>query len=261
VILYVVNQLQLRWTLRLLAVVAPLALVEGLLLLLVKGAIRRFDQQLLALLQAGKTEALLPLYRQQGLLRFAAPRHYTRGKLGLIYARLQRHAEAADAYREALDSAPDAKRYPLTLGLANSLHAIGDDDAAEEAYREAIDEDHVNVQASVKLSGLIRARAGDLAEAERYLRTAVDAGRDGKLRCELALLLLERGQAEEAAWQHSLAAEELAKDEGSGAALEQVRAALREAGVDPDAPAAPPAAADASEQAPSPAEAEAGEPP
>jgi tetratricopeptide (TPR) repeat protein len=233
---------QMTWWMRLIAVVAPLAAVEGLLQLMVKGATRRFDQRLLSLLQAGETAGLMPLYKAQGLLRFAAPRHYTQGKLGLIHTKRGNHAEAADAYRQALDSAPEAKRYALELGLANSLLKIGEVLEAEEVFRSAIDEEHINVQACAKLSRLIRARGGDLDEAERYLRTAVDAGRNGVLRCELVQLVLEQGRPEDAAWQLSLAVEELGDDEAGATALAEARAALTAAGVDLDAPVSAPAA-------------------
>jgi tetratricopeptide (TPR) repeat protein len=240
-ILYAVGTVQMTWWMRLVAVVAPLAVMEGVLQLMLKGATRRFDQRLLSLLQAGETAGLLPLYKAQGLLRFAAPRHYTQGKLGLIHSKLGSHAEAADAYRQALDSAPEAKHYALALGLANSLFEIGEVAEAEEAFRSALDDEHINVQACAKLSRLIRARGGDLDEAERYLQTAVDVGRNGVLRCELVQLLLEQGLPEDASWQFSLAVEELGDDEVGAAALAKARAALEAAGVDPDAPVSPPA--------------------
>jgi tetratricopeptide (TPR) repeat protein len=238
-ILFLLGRLEAGWIVRLTAVVLPLAALEAVLYLMVKSRSVRFDKRLMSLLQAGRSSELLPLYQQQGLLRFAAPRHYTQGKLGLIYARLDRHAEAADAYREALDSAPEAKRYMLSLGLANSLFEAGEGLEAEQVYREIIDKDHVNVQACANLSQLIRTRGGELADAERYLRMAVDTAGGGARRCELVHLLLARGKNEEAAWQLRLATEELASGDGNARdALHEARDAARSAGIDLDA--APP---------------------
>jgi tetratricopeptide (TPR) repeat protein len=225
VTLYITTQLPLNWITRLGLVILPLVALEVILQLLVRGRSRQFDQRLYALLQAERPHELLPLYQRQILLRFAAPRHYTQGKLGLIYAKLGRQEEAASAYREALEEAPEAKRYALALSLGNSLYELGDAEEAEEVYRSATDEDHINVQACANLSRLIVKRGGDLGEAELYLKKAVEAARGGALRSELVLLLLKQGKSEEARWQLSLAEEQLAHEELS----EQDRRSLKEA--------------------------------
>lgn len=223
--LYTTTQLPLNWITRIGLLILPLVALEVVLQLLVRGRSRQFDQRLYALLEADRPGELLPLYQRQHLLRFAAPRHYTQGKLGLIYAKLGRHGEAASSYREALDEAPEAKRYALALSLGNSLYELGDAEEAEEVYRSATDEDHINVQACANLSRLIARRGGDLDEAELYLKKAVEVARGGVLRSELVLLLLKQGKTEEAQWQLGLAEEELAQKDVSEQALQALREA------------------------------------
>lgn len=223
--LYITTQLPLNWITRIGLVILPLVALEVILQLLVRGRCRQFDQRLYALLQTERPDELLPHYQRQLLLRFAAPRHYTQGKLGLIYTKLGRHGEAASCYREALEEAPEAKRYALALSLGNSLYVLGEDKEAEEVYRSATDEDHINVQACANLSRLIVRRGGDLDEAELYLKMAVEAARGGVLRSEMVLLLLKLGKGEEARWQLSLAEEELAEKDLSEKDLKSLKEA------------------------------------
>ncbi len=227
-LLVLARRLGLPWSLTLVAVVVPLIGVEALLRRLVDRHGRRFEQQLVALLQAGRNDELLPLYRGQLLLRFAAPRHLTLGKLGLIHGRLGQHRHAVAAYREALIDVGPEGNYTLSLGLAASLYELGEDQEAEKLYRSLITDDRINVQACARLSRLIFRRGGDPAEAERLLRMAVDAARGGALRCELALFLVEQGRPDEARQQLLQAEQELSDstDEEDRAALERVRARL-----------------------------------
>jgi Flp pilus assembly protein TadD len=192
------------------AVLIPLVALEGILRLLVSRRLPAFEQELMARLQQGRNDELLPLIREQRFLALAGPRHYLQGKLGMIYRQLGQHSLAAATFREALQDAPPARQFALALGLADSLYAIGEDSEAERLYRQSLDDKHRSARACANLSRLIRKRGGDKEEAEAYLRLAVDDARDGKLRCELVWLLLEQGKVEEAAWQLQLAGEEMA---------------------------------------------------
>ena len=203
----------LSWTIATAVVVGPLVVVDQLLRLVIKGPSRRFEQQLMAMIQAGKNDELLPLYDRQRLLRFAAPRHFVQGKLALIYSRLGKTELAAAAYREALDDAPAAESYPLALGLASSLYEIGELEEAERVYRGAIDDERVNVQACANLARMIVRRGGDGEEAETYLNMAVQAAHDGALRCELVELLARRSKLAKAREQLAQAEKELAGTE------------------------------------------------
>jgi tetratricopeptide (TPR) repeat protein len=222
---YAAHRAGLSWTVATAVVVAPLLVIDQLLRFATKGPSRRFEQQLMTMIQAGKNEELLPLYDSQHLLRFAAPRHFIQGKLALIYSRLGKPELAAAAYREALDDAPAAESYPLALGLANHLYEIGELEEAERVYRGAIDDERVNVQACANLARLIIKRGGDDEEAEIYLSMAVQAAQDGALRCDLVELLARRGKPAEARQQLERAQKELAGSENEKelAALERAR--------------------------------------
>jgi len=231
--LLLARRFQLPWSVSAILAVAPLVVVEGLLQLFLRRRTGHFERQLLALLQVGKLDQLLPLYRRQLLLRFAAPRHFTLGKLGLIYARQGRHHGAASAYSEALHDAPPDQRYTLALGLGASLFELGEHDEAEKVYATTVDDEHVNVQACCRLAQLILKRGGDPKEAERYLRLGVDAARGGAPRCELVALLAAEGRLDEAREQLELATKEMAAaelPEADAAALQRARDAVERAG-------------------------------
>jgi tetratricopeptide (TPR) repeat protein len=233
--LVLARRYQLPWGLSAILAVAPLVLLEVLLQLFLRRRTGRFERQLVALLQAGRLDQLLPLYRRQLLLRFAAPRHLTLGKLGLIYARQGQHRGAASAYREALHDAPPAQRYALALGLGASLFELGEHHEAEQVYATTVDDEHINVQACSRLARLILKRGGDPEEAERYLRLGVDAARGGVSRCELVELLASQGRIDEAREQLELATTELAAvelTEADAAALQRAREAVERASVD-----------------------------
>lgn len=217
------RSLGLPWSLTLTLTVVPLVGLEVLLRTLVERRERRFEQRLMAALQAGRNDELLPLYRAQLLLRFAAPRHLVLGKLGLIFSRLGRHGEAAAAYREALTDIGPERGYTLALGLAGSLYELGELKEAEKLYRSVIDDERINVQACARLSRLIRKRGGDPDEAERFLRMAVDAARGGKLRCELAEQLAERGELDHAREELARAEQEIGEDAEARDALKRAR--------------------------------------
>jgi tetratricopeptide (TPR) repeat protein len=201
----------LRWVQTALLLI-PILLLEGLLQLLVSRRLPRFERELLSLIQRGAQRGdLLSFVRQQTLLRFAAPRYYLAGKLGMVYRHLKEPAAAAQAFRDALDEAPTAKRLSFAMGLAESLYETGEDREAEGLYRSFLTEEQPPGQGRghANLARLILKRGGDPEEAEAQLKCAVDAECGGALRCELVHLLLFRGKLEEATGQLGLAAEEM----------------------------------------------------
>lgn len=236
--LILARHLQLTWVATLVLVVVPLVAVEGILRLILQGQMKTFDHQFMQLLQSGRRDDLMSLYRRQMLLRLAAPRHYLLGKLGLAHGQLGQHRAAAAAYAEALDDAPSDRRHTLALNLGHSLCEIGETVRAEQIYRLALDDGNVNVQACMMLGRLIAQHGGDLDEAERYMKKGVDAARGGLARCELIHLLLARGKEQEAAQQLQLADEELSGgDTEQQDSLEKARAAVHAAGGDLAEPA------------------------
>lgn len=209
---------------------APLVPVDAVLRHLVSQRLAALERQLMAGIQSGADQQqLLALYRRQRLLRFAAPHHQLLGLLGLIYAASAQHAEAAVAYREALEDAPPAQAFVLAMGLADALFEIGQYEEAERTYRLYLDEEHRSARALANLSRIIRRDEAELEQAEEYLRLAVELERGGKLRCELVELLVEQGKLEDARWELNLAQEEL--QQGSAeelALLDGVRLSVKE---------------------------------
>lgn len=201
---------------------APLLLMEGVFRLLVSRRLPGLQREILARLQAGAAASeLLSFYNQQIFLRFAAPRYAMQGLLGLIHSTLGQHRQAAAAYEEALEEAPGSRRFPLAVGLGDSLYELGKLEDAEEIYRESLDEKHTSSRACANLARIIRDRGGELQEAEIYLRQALEMSRKSMLRGELVELLAAQGKGEEADWELQVAEEEL----GSGS--EEERACLQ----------------------------------
>ena len=119
----------------------PLVAVEWLMRAVVGKRMPMFDSELMARIKDGADEdRLLAFYREQLLLRFAAPRHQMQGKLALIHGSRGQHRRAATAYRDALDDAPPKEAFPLALGLADSLYEAGEHEEAEQVYRQSMDE-------------------------------------------------------------------------------------------------------------------------
>jgi tetratricopeptide (TPR) repeat protein len=191
-------------------------------------------------LLSGRGEEALAYLRSRRFFRFASPRYYLQGKLGLVHQQLGQHEAAALAFRQALEEAPSRKGFALALGLGDSLFALGQDFEAEQVYRAAIDDEHASPRACANLARLVRRRGGELEEVETLLRRALDAQRGGGLiRCELAVVLAERGKLEDARFEVALAAEELGADlrAEERTALEAARAAVGEATPAAEAPA------------------------
>jgi Flp pilus assembly protein TadD len=196
------------------------------------------DKELMARLLSGRGEEALAFLQGQRMLRFAGPRYYLQGKLGLIHQQLGQHRAAVEAFRQALEDAPARKSFALAVGLGDSLFVLGEAHEAEQVYRSAIDDEHASPRACANLGRLILRRGGDLEEAETLFRRALDAQRGGGLlRCELVRLLVERGKLEDASFEIELAVEEIGADptEEETASLESARAALASASPPPSA--------------------------
>lgn len=205
------SMLGLSWKQALIFLV-PLALVEVLLRRWVVSRMSRFDQALMAHIQAGRDDELERFFQGQRLLRFAAPQYYLQSKRGLIYRQLGQHRGAAACFRDALDQAPEKKRFAQALNLADSLLQLGEDEEAEKIYRQVLDGEHQSAPASARVARLVLRRGGDPEEAEAYLQQAVEWQGGGPLRCELVQLLITGGKLEDAAWQLQVALEEAQKN-------------------------------------------------
>lgn len=104
-------------------------------------------------------------------------------------------AAAKDDYLQALRFNGDRTEARSSLGQA--LAASGDNTGALAAYQGAIKLDRGNTAAYVGLADTYRI-LGDEANAERSLRTALSAGRDGRGAAMLALGLLQYRQGRRA---------------------------------------------------------------
>lgn len=174
-----------------------------------------FDSKLQALIQSGEKDRLLSYYSAQLFLRCFAQRHELRDRLGLIYERVGDHDAAAAALREAVEEAPPRQAPTLAKKLADLLYAAGQQREAERYYRLSQDDKNMNPGVRARIARMIVSRGGDLAEAARLLREAIDAGKGqrgcGVFRCQLVEVLAVLGQKEEAVWQLQIAEEELAE--------------------------------------------------
>ncbi len=222
--LVVANALGLSWV-KAAAFFLPLVLVELLLRRWVEVRMSRFDQALMAHMQAGRDDELERFLSGQRLLWFAAPQYYLQSKWGLVYRHLGQHSAAAAAFREALDQAPGNKRFAQALNLADSLNQVGADEEAEKVFRLALDGEHRSVSASASIARLVLKRSGDLEEAEAYMQQAVEWQGGGPLRCELIEILTAQGKQEEARGQHQRAQEEAKRDGWTAEELARLAAA------------------------------------
>ena len=226
--------------------VLPVVLIDGALRHVCRRQLRVFNRLLVATMQRQEGDRLLPLYRQQWLLRFFGPRHVMLGYLGLIYRRTGNLQGSAVAYRAALDLAPRQEVLLLAHKLADALYALGDHAGAERYYRMSQTEQHVNAGVRARLARLVLERGGDEEEAEQLMRQAVAAAQGeaacGPLRCQLVQQLAERGKLDDARQHLQLAETEMANaadDERSQLAV--ARAALNGATGALGATGAPPA--------------------
>lgn len=212
---------------------AQSAVLAGILIVLADQLLRwavtrrlsAFDAELQALLQSGARDQLLARYGDQLFLRAFAPRHELCERLGMIHKQRGAHRAAADALREAVEEAPPKEAPGLAHKLADAYYAAGELLEAERYYRLSQDTKHANAGVRARIARLIIGRGGDRAEAARLLQEAVEAAKGqpgcGVFRCQLAELLAELGQRDEALWHLQIAEEELV----GGSAEEQVRLA------------------------------------
>lgn len=108
-----------------------------------------------------------------------------------------RHAEAAAAYRHAIDAGGEPAAL-LAYNLGSALAASGDGEGAEAAYRRAIERDPGMAEAHGNLGVLLFER-GDLDGARAALDQAIARSPDDvTMRCNLGAVLLARGDAEAA---------------------------------------------------------------
>lgn len=201
---------ELSWKVTL-ALLLPLLAVELVCRALFNRRFPAFEGELRQRIQRGDDlAALLAFYRGAWPLRLLGPMWAMQSQLGLIYRHRGAHRAAAEAYREALEEVPGKQAFPVAVGLADSLFAVGELAEAERLYRAALAEHPLNSRGSANLSRAILARGGDPREAADYMRLALD-GTDpaGALRLELAEQLLDLGQLEDARWELDKAAEEL----------------------------------------------------
>jgi tetratricopeptide (TPR) repeat protein len=101
-----------------------------------------------------------------------------------------------DEYRSSMEYSLDFAHSGLNLG--NLERALGNQDAAEKAYRQALDVDDLFYPAKMNLAILLAAE-GRLAESERLLREVMTAYPDNaEAAYSLGLLLVEAGQQDQA---------------------------------------------------------------
>ncbi len=184
-------------------VIAPVVVTELLLHVLAGPRAKVFGNEVLRLMQEGADDQLLPFYESQRFLRFAGPAYEMADKLGLIHAHLGNFGAAAAAYRDALDSAPGKRQVEIAIKLADALRMDGQLAEAERFYREVVAATDEHPPSSQHLAQLILQRGADPQEALEVLRRAEKHARQdadgGQLRVELAKLLMEHGELDEAA--------------------------------------------------------------
>lgn len=94
-----------------------------------------FEKEFALQFQKGDYKQLLELYKKQWFLRRFGPRAEMLGKLGLIYAAMERFREAEHALERAIETSPTTQRDRLYFNLANVKFELGKYDAAGEIYR------------------------------------------------------------------------------------------------------------------------------
>lgn len=183
-------------------VLGPLVAAEALFRLLSGPKVKAFGQEILRLMQQGDDEALLPFFEEQRFLRFAGPPFELADKLGLIHAHLGNFAAAADAYRDALDGAPNKRQVEIAIKLGDALRLAGKSEEAERMYREIVAATDEHPPSNQHLARLILDRGGRRQEALEILTRAEKHARQdatgSALRCEMAQLLIAEGKLDKA---------------------------------------------------------------
>jgi|GEM_PF-5089343 tetratricopeptide (TPR) repeat protein len=198
VALYIGRSLGLKGIYLLIAF-APILLLEFLLQWVVGQSLQRFDSALDSLLAADDTTGAFSLYDGQKLLHFAADKYLLLARLASISEKQGDARTAAEAYLVALEDAPRKKGAPLLNALADNLCRAGETEEAERYYWHAEQMETISPSGKANLGRLILQRKGDALIALPLLQQAVEGlPSDHNLRSELALLLAETGQPEEA---------------------------------------------------------------
>lgn len=94
-----------------------------------------FEKEFALRFQKGDYKLLLEFYKKQWFLRRFGPRAEMLGKLGLIYAAMERYRDAEHALERAIETSPTTQRDRLYFNLANVKFELGKYDAAGEIYR------------------------------------------------------------------------------------------------------------------------------
>src|SRR6185436_5939835 len=81
---------------------------------------------------------LMGVFRSAWVFRLFANPALVAERKGLVHAQLGQAREAREAYESASDGWGGYPPMSVTLGLANACYALGDDEAAEAAYREIL---------------------------------------------------------------------------------------------------------------------------
>jgi tetratricopeptide (TPR) repeat protein len=122
-------------------------------------------------LRRDRAAEILPWARVAVAVRPDSP--FSHNLLGLAWKSVGNHAEAEASLRRAVELGGRYPKYAVAhVNLGNVLADKGDLDGAEASYRAAIAIDPDTAGTWFHL-GLLRARRGDLAEAEEWLRKVV----------------------------------------------------------------------------------------
>ena len=94
-----------------------------------------FEKEFALRFQRGEYKKLLDFYKDQWFLRRFGPKPEMLGKLGLIYAAMERYRDAEQAFERAIEEAAKGQRERLYFNLANVKFELGKYDDAEQIYR------------------------------------------------------------------------------------------------------------------------------
>ncbi len=103
---------------------------------LLKRRWQQFERDFTLKFQQGEHEELLDEYESHWFLRKFGPRAQMLGKLGLVYAAMQKYREAEHVFERALDASDAEHRDDkLLFNLANVKYELGKYADAEQIYR------------------------------------------------------------------------------------------------------------------------------
>ncbi len=94
-----------------------------------------FEKEFAYRFQKGDYKGLVEFYRQQWFLRKFGPQAEMLGKLGLIYAAMEKYREAEHALERAIDRAHSSQKDKLFFNLANVKYELGKYEDAEQIYK------------------------------------------------------------------------------------------------------------------------------